>query len=410
MLAATIDRASRQVRRLALDAMVRRLPMPSRCRYTPVWQAAGLTRGRRCFSGRRRIDGFLHYFGKLKTQEGMLRDDLRVGGYVAGMEGAANRLKGATVMDIGTGSGILAMTAAKLGAKKVYAVEASPAMARVASRLVRANDLATVVEVIPKHLEEITEEDVPAGSVDVIVSELFSHMLVGEVGLQVVTQAKSRFLKPGGLVLPERARLKLSPFEDKELTAELLQRHSFWSQQNFCGFDLSSALPMAWEQALYENIVDIVDPRSLLVAPDAAPAHELDLAGPTDPEHWRMIAFEVEFSPLKKEAIIDGFCGWWDVVFSGGDAEPAPALSTSPDAPPTVWAQCRFLLKEPLVVSAAAKLTAKVEMKLNKGKESYSLKMAVKNHETGKSSAAGPIELSDVYARHFAKRSAPSTN
>ena len=39
-------------------------------------------------------------------------------------------------------------------------------------------------------------EDIPLKSVDVIVSELFSHFLVGEVGLQVVTEAK-RFLKPG---------------------------------------------------------------------------------------------------------------------------------------------------------------------------------------------------------------------
>eukprot|EP00927_Polykrikos_kofoidii_P010241 TRINITY_DN14335_c0_g1_i1.p1 TRINITY_DN14335_c0_g1~~TRINITY_DN14335_c0_g1_i1.p1 ORF type:complete len:418 (+),score=96.21 TRINITY_DN14335_c0_g1_i1:121-1374(+) len=358
---------------------------------------------RRGFSEKRRIDGYLHYYGKLKNQEGMLRDVARVEGYKAGIEAAESRIRGATVMDIGTGSGILAMMAARCGAKKVYAVEASPEIARVASRLARANGFVGVVEVVPKHLEEITEEDIPRGSVDVIVSELFSHFLVGEVGLQVVTMAKNRFMKPGGLILPEIAWLKLSPFEDRDLGAELRGRHQFWQQNDFYGFDLTSALPMAIEQTLRENVVDIVEPASLLIAPGEAPGKELDMATPDDPEYWRRISFEVDFPSRSKDAVIDGFCGWWDVIFSGGGGDSAPVLSTAPDAPPTVWAQCRFLLDRPLPAKATDKLTAIVDMKSHKGRESYTLWIDVFNHETKKKARAGPVELSDVYARHFAR-------
>ncbi|CAK0895343.1 unnamed protein product [Prorocentrum cordatum] len=221
----------------------------------------------------------------MKNQEGMLRDDARVEGYRAALEAAAPQLRGATVMcpSIGTGSGLLAFLAAKYGARRVYAVEASPQMARVASRLARANGFVGVVQVLPKQVEDITEEEVATGSVDVIVSELFSHF--SGLGLQAVTEAKRRFLRPGGLVLPAMSRLFLSPFEDRALGAELRARHSFWQERDFrgLGLDLSAAWPLAEEQALKQNVMDVVPPEALLVPPGESPWAELDLAGPTTP-------------------------------------------------------------------------------------------------------------------------------
>ena len=51
------------------------------------------------------------------------------------------------MLDIGTGTGVLAIWAAQAGAKKVYAVEAT-AMARHAKALARANGCGSVVQVI----------------------------------------------------------------------------------------------------------------------------------------------------------------------------------------------------------------------------------------------------------------------
>jgi len=332
----------------------------------------------------------------------MLRDATRVEGYRAALEAAAPMLQGATVMDIGTGSGILAFLAAKYGARKIYAIEGSPAMARVASRLARANGLAGTVEVVPKLLEDVSEAEIPSGSVDVIVSELLSHFLVGEVGLQVVTAAKTRFLRPGGLVLPAEAWLKLSLFEDPELGAELRQRHEFWAQRDFYGIDLSAVLPIAEEQALQELVLDVVDPSSLLVPPDQAPGEFLDLVSPSDPAFWNRIEFEVSFPNRSHDAVVDGLCGWWDLAFAGTRV-PAPVLSTGPHAAPTVWAQCRFLLQKPLKVGASEKLTARCDLKVHKGRESYTLRLELVNHTTRKSSKTGAIELNNIYARHLAR-------
>ena len=59
------------------------------------------------------------------------------------------------VLDVGTGSGILAIWAAQAGARKVYAVEATD-MAAHARELVQANGVADRVEVIQGTVEEIT--------------------------------------------------------------------------------------------------------------------------------------------------------------------------------------------------------------------------------------------------------------
>lgn len=59
------------------------------------------------------------------------------------------------MLDVGTGSGILAIWSAQAGARKVYAVEAT-SMADHARSLVKANNLEHVVEVIQGSVEDIS--------------------------------------------------------------------------------------------------------------------------------------------------------------------------------------------------------------------------------------------------------------
>lgn len=58
------------------------------------------------------------------------------------------------VLDVGTGSGILAIWSAQAGARKVYAVEATK-MSEHARTLVKANNLQDIVEVIEGSMEEV---------------------------------------------------------------------------------------------------------------------------------------------------------------------------------------------------------------------------------------------------------------
>jgi len=96
---------------------------------------------------------FFHY-ARLDQQQNMLMDTVRTGTYRNAVAIAAEAIRGKVVMDVGTGSGILAMFCARMGARKVYAVEASE-MAKNAQRLVDGNGLAGIVEIITGRVEEV---------------------------------------------------------------------------------------------------------------------------------------------------------------------------------------------------------------------------------------------------------------
>jgi len=74
----------------------------------------------------------------------MLEDHKRTGAYYQGVMQNRRQFEGKVVLDVGTGSGILAIFAAKAGAKKVYAVEATN-MAKLAKELIKENDVCPLV-------------------------------------------------------------------------------------------------------------------------------------------------------------------------------------------------------------------------------------------------------------------------
>ena len=112
---------------------------------------------------------FANYFvsyGYLYHQKDMLQDQGRMDGYRNAILMNARSFAGKVVLDVGTGSGILAIWAAKAGAKKVYAVEAT-SMSQHARRLVAQNNLQDVVVVLEGYMEKL---EIPE-KVDIIVSE-----------------------------------------------------------------------------------------------------------------------------------------------------------------------------------------------------------------------------------------------
>jgi len=158
------------------------------------------------------------------------------------------------VLEIGTGSGLLAMIAARLGAKKVVAIEASTAMAELARRNIAANGLADVVTVLENLSTDVTAEDIraavrggkpavasinaatvaPAGMgdlPDVLVSELFGTLLLGESVLDYVRDAQERLVSPGARVVPPRGVQHAAIVECADVEA-------FTSAQDWGGFSL----------------------------------------------------------------------------------------------------------------------------------------------------------------------------
>jgi protein arginine N-methyltransferase 1 len=110
--------------------------------------------------------------------------------------------EGDVVLDIGTGIGVYAMLAAKLGARRVYAVEVNPYV-RLGRELADANGWSDRVEFIQALSTEI---DLPEPA-NVIISDLRGVLPYYGQHLASIRDAKSRHLAPGGILMPSRDRI-----------------------------------------------------------------------------------------------------------------------------------------------------------------------------------------------------------
>lgn len=119
----------------------------------------------------------------------------------------------ATVMDLGAGTGLWAVLAARLGARRVIAVEKEPMLVPVIERLARENgvhDRVTVVAGDSRHL------DLPR-TVDLLVSETVGTEGFDEDIVAILADARRRFLRPRAAVVPCRLTLMVAPAEDPGL-------------------------------------------------------------------------------------------------------------------------------------------------------------------------------------------------
>jgi precorrin-6B methylase 2 len=114
---------------------------------------------------------------------------------------------GSTVLDLGSGSGVWAIEAARLGAGRVVAVERERALVPLIERLARENGVADRLRVIAG---EATQVALPR-RFDVVVAELIGHQGFDEKLLPVMDHARRRYLRPGGRLVPQALALVGAP-------------------------------------------------------------------------------------------------------------------------------------------------------------------------------------------------------
>lgn len=107
------------------------------------------------------------------------------------------------VLDIGSGTGIWAIVAAKLGAKRVVAVERDPLLIGLIMSLAKENGVAHKIEAVATDSRQAQL----GREFDIVVSEMIGHLAYEEQLIPILTDARDRFLKPGGTLIPESVSL-----------------------------------------------------------------------------------------------------------------------------------------------------------------------------------------------------------
>jgi hypothetical protein len=117
---------------------------------------------------------------------------------------------GARVLEVGTGTGLLAMMAARAGASEVVTCEENAVVAERARQIVAQNGYAGHVHVIAKHSSQLRLGTDLSGPADVFVSEIISGSLLNEAVLPVIEDVVPRLTRPGTIVIPYRAAIRVA--------------------------------------------------------------------------------------------------------------------------------------------------------------------------------------------------------
>lgn len=111
------------------------------------------------------------------------------------------------VLEIGTGSGLVAMMAARAGAARVVTCEVLPEIAAIAKDVIAGNGYGDRIEVVVKKSTQLrVGQDLP-DKADVFVSELINVGLLAPNMISVIRHARENLVKPGARIIPQVAQV-----------------------------------------------------------------------------------------------------------------------------------------------------------------------------------------------------------
>lgn len=167
----------------------------------------------------------------------MLNDRMRTQAFLTAIEEVVQ--EGDVVVDLGTGTGVLAMAAARAGARRVYAIEAG-GIGAAARALFESNGLDDRVTLV----EGWSSRVAPPEPADVLVTETIGNDPLGEQVLELARDARQRLLRPGARIIPSCVRVLVLPvtvppdvLADQSFTADGAARWRDWY-----GFDFQPLL------------------------------------------------------------------------------------------------------------------------------------------------------------------------
>lgn len=277
------------------------------------------------------FDSYSHY----AIHEEMLKDEVRTSTYRRAIEWNPHLFQGKVVMDVGCGTGILSMFAAKAGASRVIAIDCSN-IVDLAKKIVKENQMDDIITVLRAKIEDITELPHKIEKVDIIISEWMGYCLFYESMLDTVIYAREKWLKePGGLMFPDKAQLCLTAIEDRAYKEEKI---NYWD--DVYGFSMTCIKDIALSEPLVDNV------ESKQIATNHYILKEVDL----NTVKVEDLSFKVPYKLIvRRDDYIHAFVTFFNIDFTA--CHTPTGFSTSPDSSKyTHWKQTVFYFPTNLTV------------------------------------------------------------
>ena len=293
-------------------------------------------------------DSYFNSYSYFEIHKDMLSDKARTGAYRDALTKNPTLINDANVLDVGCGTGILSMFAARDGgARNVVGVDGSYRIADVARMNVGANGLQDKIEIIEGKLEDM--DSIRGAPFDVIVSEWMGYGLFFESMLDTVLYARDKYLKPDGALLPDVCCIKIAGCT-KLATVDF----DFWN--DVYGFSMKEVAVQQLDHALATAVVKHVEGEHIGTTETEILRLDLCKCSVKDTEFSAEFKLDaLEDATKDQSQTIYGIVLWFDTEFSSRFCRENPVvLSTSPKEPKTHWVQTALHFPEPLVLDTTS--------------------------------------------------------
>lgn len=245
--------------------------------------------------------------------------------------------KDSIVLDLGAGLGILGLMALSAGAKKVYFVEPA-AIINITKLLIKENGLLDRAECIEGIIEDI---ELPE-KVDIILSVFTGNFLLSEDLLPSLFYARDKFLVPGGILIPDRAKMFSVP----------VSADAYYAKHIDCWSDSLQNVDFKVVRTFSANCIysDTSKKRQAEFLSEPNELLELDFMSASEAACRNKS--EVEILVNGK---LHGWLGWFDARI--GDKW----LSTSPKTEQMHWSQVFLPLLRPVNVKRGEKVSCELK-------------------------------------------------
>lgn len=267
----------------------------------------------------------------------MIADRVRADAYAEALRKTVR--KESIVVEIGTGPGIFAVLACQLGASRVFTIEPAEII-QVAREVAAANGCADRIEFFEQVSHRVT---LPARA-DVILSDLRGVLPFFQRHIPAISDARLRFLAPGGTVIPRKDTVWAAVVEAPKPYGEIVDP---WNKNPF-GQDLEPA----WMLAVNDGQRIRVSPEQLLTAQKLWTA--LDYSTVESPDARGNLEWTVERAGTGHGIVI-----WFDTDLAEG-----VGFSNAPGTPETIYGSFFFPWTQPAALQQGQTVCVSLDAKL----------------------------------------------
>jgi protein arginine N-methyltransferase 1 len=260
----------------------------------------------------------------LSDYGGMIADRVRMSAFSNALENVVTA--DSVVLDIGTGTGIFALIACRLGARRVFAIEPDPVI-DVARETARANGFEGRIEFIQSISTAVTLPE----RASVLVCDIRGVLPFHRSIVPTIADARDRLLTSDASFIPCVDKVLAAPVAAPEFYAKRLER---WDSAPY-ELDLGAARALAvneWSRAELASDTLIAQPALLAT---------LDYRSIRDPN----VTAEASWTAARSAAM-HGFAVWFDSDLGAGIS-----LSNAPGQPRTIYGQAFFPLAQAAAVA-----------------------------------------------------------